>query len=68
MRLTFPVVHWMGEKLTFLNKERRVECANEVEFLSLINTLSSSYDVMIKKCNGEMMIFLDDIGRSFKQR
>jgi len=68
MKLIIPVSHWMRTKLDFLNANGCVECSNEVEFLSLVNTLSSHYDVMIKKRDGQMMIFLDDLGRSFKQR
>jgi hypothetical protein len=67
MKHETPVCHWRGEHLNFLNKNGCIEYSDE-EFLFFINTLAHRYDVMIKKEDDRLVIYLDDKGKNFKQR
>jgi hypothetical protein len=67
------VYHWVMRDIThdMVQKDENGYFVEyyQTEFFWLIESLSSKFDVMIKRDKDKnLMIFLDDLGRSFKQR
>lgn len=73
MKYKTRVYHWVMRDIThdMIQKDEDgyfIEYYDN-EFIWIVDELSSKFDMMIKRDKDKnLMIFLDDLGRSFKQR